>query len=102
MYRGAIFLGRRGVAIHAMSGIDIALWDIKGKALGQPVSELLGAPAARPRARLRLDADAGVRRPRCASGSPRCASAGFTAVKLGWGPLGPEPGERRRARGRRM
>ena len=29
MYRGAIFLGRRGVAIHAMSGIDIALWDIK-------------------------------------------------------------------------
>src|SRR5262245_76243 len=50
MYRGAIFLGRRGVAIHAMSGIDIALWDIKGQALGQPVSELLG-PVRRTRVR---------------------------------------------------
>ena len=46
MYRGAIFLGRRGVAIHALSGIDIALWDIKGKVLGKPVSALIGAPRA--------------------------------------------------------
>src|SRR5215471_15367794 len=42
MYRAAIYYGRRGVALHAISGIDIALWDIKGKALGQSVSELLG------------------------------------------------------------
>jgi L-rhamnonate dehydratase len=42
MYRGVIFIGRRGIAIHAISGIDIALWDIKGKALGKPVCELLG------------------------------------------------------------
>ncbi|MCL4797707.1 MAG: hypothetical protein KJZ84_24295 [Bryobacteraceae bacterium] len=42
MYRGNIYGGRRGVAIHAMSGIDIALWDIKGKALGLPVWKLLG------------------------------------------------------------
>ncbi|SFR61432.1 mandelate racemase/muconate lactonizing enzyme family protein [Maribacter stanieri] len=35
-------LGRRGLTISAMSGIDTALWDIKGKTLGAPVVELLG------------------------------------------------------------
>ncbi|WP_027065211.1 mandelate racemase/muconate lactonizing enzyme family protein [Maribacter sp. Hel_I_7] len=35
-------LGRRGLTISAMSGIDTALWDIKGKVLGVPVVELLG------------------------------------------------------------
>ena len=44
MYRGSIYYGRPGPAIHAMSGIDIALWDIKGKALGQPIQRLLGGP----------------------------------------------------------
>src|SRR5690349_4089788 len=34
MYQGNIYAGRRGIAIHAMSGVDLALWDIKGKALG--------------------------------------------------------------------
>ena len=34
--------GQRGVTITALSGIDIALWDIKGKALGQPISVLMG------------------------------------------------------------
>ena len=42
MYRANIYGGRRGIAIHAMSGIDLALWDIKGKALGLPVWKLLG------------------------------------------------------------
>jgi len=35
-------LGRRGVTISALSGIDTALWDLKGKALGVPVLDLLG------------------------------------------------------------
>lgn len=35
-------LGRRGLTISALSGVDTALWDIKGKALGVPVVELLG------------------------------------------------------------
>ncbi|PLK46021.1 mandelate racemase/muconate lactonizing enzyme family protein [Emticicia sp. TH156] len=35
-------LGRRGLTISAMSGVDTALWDLKGKALGVPVVQLLG------------------------------------------------------------
>ena len=42
LYRGSIYYGRQGPAIHAISGIDIALWDIKGKALNQSVCSLLG------------------------------------------------------------
>src|SRR5260370_42228155 len=34
--------GRRGAVIHAINGADIALWDLRGKALGKPVRELLG------------------------------------------------------------
>ena len=42
MYRGTIYFGRRGAALQAISAIDIALWDICGKAYGQPVHVLLG------------------------------------------------------------
>ena len=35
-------LGRRGLTVSAMSGVDTALWDLKGKALNVPVMELLG------------------------------------------------------------
>ncbi|MEO7589462.1 MAG: mandelate racemase/muconate lactonizing enzyme family protein [Arachnia sp.] len=42
MYAGTTYLGRRGAAIHAISAIDIALWDIAGQARGVPVCELLG------------------------------------------------------------
>lgn len=34
--------GQQGIAINALSGLDIALWDLKGKELGQPVSKLIG------------------------------------------------------------
>lgn len=42
--RGRVFpiLGRRGITISAISGIDIALWDILGLSLGVPVHRLLG------------------------------------------------------------
>ena len=43
MYDWTSYYGRRGVVIHAISGVDIALWDLRGKALNEPVSRLLGA-----------------------------------------------------------
>jgi L-rhamnonate dehydratase len=90
MYRGVIFYGRRGVAIHAISGIDIALWDIKGKALGKPICELLGTPVHdRIRAyasRLMPESPAEV-----VDAVQELTEQGFTAIKLGWGPLGKDP-----------
>jgi len=42
MYRRSLDYGRRGVLLASLSAIDIALWDLKGKLLGQPISVLLG------------------------------------------------------------
>lgn len=90
MYRGMIYSGRRGAVVHAMSGVDLALWDIRGKAANVPASRLLGTPRRdRVRAyasRLMPDTEAEVGD---AVGGLR--ARGFTAVKLGWGPLGRDP-----------
>jgi galactonate dehydratase len=42
LFRRFTYLGSRGLVTAAISGIDIALWDLKGKALGRPVHDLLG------------------------------------------------------------
>ncbi|HEY7690602.1 MAG TPA: mandelate racemase/muconate lactonizing enzyme family protein [Dongiaceae bacterium] len=42
MYEASDYHGRRGVVIHAISGIDMALWDIRAKTLGKPLAEVLG------------------------------------------------------------
>jgi L-rhamnonate dehydratase len=90
MYRGLIYVGRRGIAVHALSGVDIALWDIKGKAAGKPVYELLGTPV-----RDRVRAYASMLMPETTDEVTERVTAlredGFTAVKLGWGPLGADP-----------
>lgn len=42
MFRASQFYGRKGAVIEVISGIDLALWDIVGKAAGQPVYNLIG------------------------------------------------------------
>ncbi len=42
MYRASVMYGRRGLAIEAISGVDLALWDIAGKRTGVPVYQLIG------------------------------------------------------------
>ena len=44
--RGRVFpiLGRRGLTVSAMSGVDMALWDLLGRSLGAPVVDLWGGP----------------------------------------------------------
>jgi L-alanine-DL-glutamate epimerase-like enolase superfamily enzyme len=87
MYRANIYGGRRGVAIHAMSGIDLALWDIKGKALGMPVWKLLGGgftKSLRPYASSLFGATPAETGDR----ARRFVDQGFTAVKFGWDPMG--------------
>lgn len=42
VYNQGMIHGRRGAVIPALSGVDVALWDIIGKALGQPIYKLLG------------------------------------------------------------
>jgi L-alanine-DL-glutamate epimerase-like enolase superfamily enzyme len=46
-YRLTRWYGRKGVAVSALGGIDTALWDIRGKASGKPICELLGGKRRR-------------------------------------------------------
>ncbi len=79
LYRGGFY---RGGPVHmsALAGIDQALWDIKGRALGVPVHQLLGG---RLRERIRVYAWIGGDRPADAvAGAKEVAACGFSAVKM--------------------
>jgi len=79
LYRGGFY---RGGAIHmsALAGIDQALWDIKGKALNQPVHALLGGPVRR---KMRVYSWIGGDRPAdIVTGAKAAVAQGFTAVKM--------------------
>ncbi|SDX62536.1 mandelate racemase/muconate lactonizing enzyme family protein [Paenibacillus sp. CF384] len=90
MYRGTIYFGRGGPVMHAMSGIDMALWDIAGKKAGRPVSEMLGGTY-----RSKLKAYASSLMPDTIEEAVRLAgqfaSEGYKAMKFGWGPIGRDP-----------
>lgn len=87
IYRGTIYYGRRGAAIQALSGFDIALHDIIGKATGQPVYRLLGGAY---RTSVRAYAST-LFRPNPDDIKKACEfymEKGFTAIKFGWGVFG--------------
>lgn len=44
MFNGSLFYGRKGIVLNAISGVDLALWDLLGKVRGEPVFQLLGGP----------------------------------------------------------
>lgn len=79
MYRGGFYRGG-GVHMSAIAGIDQALWDIKGKALGVPVADLLGGPV---RDRIRVYSWIGGDRPsETAAAAKAAVDRGFTAIKM--------------------
>jgi L-alanine-DL-glutamate epimerase-like enolase superfamily enzyme len=87
MNRYLAYYGRQGAGVQMISGADIALWDIAGKALGQPICKLLGA---RYRDKVKVYAST-LFRP-----TPDAMKAavneylahGFRAIKFGWGVFG--------------
>jgi D-galactarolactone cycloisomerase len=86
LHQHTFWMGRGGSLTHAISGIDIALWDILGKATGQPVGRLLGGryrERVRPYASLLMDEPAPL-----ADHLLNVKAQGFRAFKMGWGPFG--------------
>jgi len=84
--QSSFWQGRGGSVEHAISGIDIALWDIMGKACGQPVSRLLGGnyrSRIRPYGSMLFDEPDALRK-----SLEDTVGRGFKSIKLGWRPFG--------------
>jgi L-alanine-DL-glutamate epimerase-like enolase superfamily enzyme len=81
MHQALMIWGRRGLGLFALSGVELALWDLAGKARGVPVYELLGGLVE-----AEVRAYASLLRYPTASDVGRAASAmaaqGYTAIKL--------------------
>jgi L-alanine-DL-glutamate epimerase-like enolase superfamily enzyme len=80
------WLGRGGSVEHTISGLDIALWDLCGKALNQPVSRLLGGcyrDRIKPYASMLFEDP-----PLLKEKLLEQLSRGFKAIKMGWRPFG--------------
>ncbi len=86
LHQNTFWMGRGGSLTHCISGIDIALWDILGKATGMPVGRLLGGTYARralPYCSLLME-EPGLMGEVVA----QYRAQGFRAFKIGWGPFG--------------
>jgi L-alanine-DL-glutamate epimerase-like enolase superfamily enzyme len=89
LHQITFWLGRGGAMTHAISAINIALWDLAGKILGQPVSVLLGGAH-----RGAVPTYGSVLFVPVESLSQRIEQMkerGFRAIKLGWDPFGQHP-----------
>ena len=86
LHQHTFWQGRGGTVTHAISGIDIALWDLLGQAAGQPVGRLLGGCY---RSRVQPYASLLMQEPAALSAQLQTIKArGFRAFKIGWGPFG--------------
>jgi L-alanine-DL-glutamate epimerase-like enolase superfamily enzyme len=87
MYRRTMYFGRKAVGITAMAAVDMALWDLKGKAFQQPVHTLLGGKHHQ---KIRAYASIlfGKNGAETREIGRRWREAGYTAVKFGWEPMG--------------
>lgn len=86
LHQNTFWMGRGGSLTHAISGIDIALWDIFGKVTGQPVGRLLGG---RYRDKVKAYASILMEIPELMRERTALYRAqGFRAIKIGWGPFG--------------
>lgn len=86
LHAHTFWMGRGGTITHTISGIDIAMWDILGKATGQPVGRLLGGcyrSRVLPYASLLMCEPSALAERLTALGGQ-----GFKAFKIGWGPFG--------------
>ena len=87
MYRRTMYFGRSSVTICAMSAVDMALWDLKGKYFKQPIHRLLGGRQHGP-----IKAYASILFGRDGKQTKeigqRWVQAGYEAVKFGWEPMG--------------
>jgi L-alanine-DL-glutamate epimerase-like enolase superfamily enzyme len=87
MYRRTLPFGRKGIGMTAISALDLAIWDAKGKLLNQPVFRLLGG---RTKSKIPVYASRLYSQPldTLYAEAKAYAEAGFGAVKLrfGWGP----------------
>ena len=86
LHQTTFWLGRGGAMTHAISAINIALWDLAGKALGQPVSVLLGGRYHRAVPAYGSVLFAPVET--LAERIQQMRVRGFRAIKLGWDPFG--------------
>src|SRR4051794_21017188 len=87
MYRRTQYFGRSSVTIAAISAIDMALWDLKGKHFGEPIHRLLGG-----KQHDRILAYASILFGRdgqeTAAIAERWRDQGYQAIKFGWEPMG--------------